>query len=61
MVPLWLRPLVWLNRFFDRHTYRLGALGRWLRRPAGRAVLGWTGLLLLAAAAVLLARWIRWP
>jgi hypothetical protein len=52
---------VWLNRFFDRRTYPLGALGRWLRRPPGRAALGWAGLLLLAAAAVLLVRWLRWP
>lgn len=46
----WLRPLVWCNRTFDRCTAPLGCLGRWLRAPASRSLLGWTGLFLLAAA-----------
>jgi hypothetical protein len=45
-----LRPLLWLNLAFDWSTTWLGPPGRWLRGPGGRAVLGWGGLLLLAAA-----------
>jgi hypothetical protein len=50
---LWWRPLVWGNRLFDSFTFGLGAPGRWLRRPAGRTLLGWTGLILLATAVTL--------
>jgi hypothetical protein len=61
-VPLSLRPLVWLNRGFDRWTMRVGTPGRWLRHSSGRALLGWTGLLLLAAALGIVAfDWIGWP
>jgi hypothetical protein len=60
--PLWLRLLVWGNHLFDRGAGRLGAPGHWLRRPLGRAVLGWTGLALLAAAiGLVLLDWIGWP
>jgi hypothetical protein len=45
-----LRPLLWLNLAFDYATGWLGPLGRWLRGPVGRGVLGWGGLLLLVAA-----------
>ena len=45
-----MRPLEWCNITFDRATSPLGAMGRWLRQPAGRAFLGWTGVLLLLAA-----------
>jgi hypothetical protein len=48
--PGWLRPLLWTNRAFDAGTIWLGPLGRWLRSPGGRAVLGWAGLGLLAGA-----------
>src|SRR5262249_39080656 len=47
----WLQPLVWCNWAFDRATTPLGAPGRWLRQPAGRSVLGWTGLVCLVIAA----------
>ena len=47
-----LRPLWWVNGAFDWGTSWLGAPGRRLRGPAGRSLLGWTGLLLLAAAFV---------
>jgi hypothetical protein len=47
----WLLPLSWCNWVFDRTTTPLGAPGRWLRHPAGRALLGWTGLLCLVIAA----------
>lgn len=52
-VPLLLRPLVWCNRGYDRVALSLGGVGDWLRRPIGRALLGLTGLVLLAAAAAL--------
>ncbi len=52
-VSLPLRPLVWGNRAFDRVALGWGGPGNWLRRPGGRAALGMTGLLLLAAAAAL--------
>jgi hypothetical protein len=51
-----LRPLLWLNLAFDQSTTWLGPLGGWLRGPSGRALLGWGGLLLLAAALV----WLVW-
>jgi hypothetical protein len=55
-----LQGLVWSNRVFDRWAGRLGAPGKWLRRPQGRALLGWTGLLcLVAALLVLLKDWLR--
>jgi hypothetical protein len=59
--PVWLRPLVWSNRAFDRCMAWLGGPGQWLRGHNGRAMLGWTGLGLLAGAlAWLLANQIGW-
>jgi len=59
--PLWLLPFVWCNRAFDGFTVLLGPPGRWLRGSAGRAALGWTGLLMLAAACGLfLGDWFGW-
>ncbi len=47
----WLfQPLLWINQAYDRATPWLGPLGRWLRSPGGRSVLGYTGLTLLALA-----------
>jgi hypothetical protein len=58
---LWLRPLFWCNQQFDSWTIPLGPLGRWLRAPAGRNLLGWTGLLLLAVACGLAVYdWFGW-
>ncbi len=55
------RALLWCNRTFDRSMGRLGAPGRWLRGRYGRAFLGVTGVLLLAAAVVLgTLDWIGW-
>jgi hypothetical protein len=48
-----LRPLLWINRVFDRTVGRLGRPGRWLRGAAGRTLLGWIGLLCLAGALAL--------
>lgn len=45
-----LYPLVWINGGFDLATAWLGPLGRWLRSPSGRALFGWGGVFLLAAA-----------
>jgi hypothetical protein len=59
--PLWLWPLFWVNRNFDRATVPLGALGRWLRGPSGKSLLGWAGLLLLAiAGGIALHDWFGW-
>jgi hypothetical protein len=59
---LWLWPVLLLNRAYDRLTMRLGSPGRWLRHSSGRALLGWTGLLLLAVAlTIVLFDWIGWP
>ncbi len=44
--------LVAINGAFDGCMTWLGAPGRWLGGPRGRTWLGWTGLVLLAAALV---------
>jgi hypothetical protein len=61
--PLWglrrwrpvfiLAPLVWFNIVFDHFIGHFGKPGRWLRQSLGRQVLGWLGLLMLAAALAL--------
>ena len=51
--PWLLRPILRINRLFDTVALGLGAPGRWLRRPAGRTLLGLLGLALLGAAAAL--------
>jgi hypothetical protein len=49
------------NRLFDRAASRLGLVGRWLRGRWGRGLLGFVGVLCLAAAGVLLLLdWIGW-
>ena len=46
---------------FDRWTVPLGRPGNWLRRPAGRTLLGWMGCLMAAAAgALVLSDWMGW-
>jgi hypothetical protein len=57
-VPWALQPLVWSNRAFDRCAGHLGASGRWLRGPRGRAWIGWSGIALLAGAAAW--AWFEW-
>lgn len=58
---LWLRPLVWGNRAFDRCAGSLGPPGRWVSGQTGRTVLGLLGLLCLAAATALVAMdWTGW-
>jgi len=53
--------LPWINYLFDQYTGYLGVPGRWLRRPVGRALLGWTGMLLLATSvAIVILDWIGW-
>src|SRR5262249_7048423 len=51
--PLLLRPILWLTRGFAGLAFSPGSPGRWLRRPAGRTLLGIAGLALLAAAVAL--------
>ena len=53
--PLWLRPVVWCNDTYDASTWWMGHLGRWLRSPGGRTVLGFAGILLLAGALIWVA------
>jgi len=60
-VEPWLLPLVWFNVAFDGLTFLLGPLGRWLRGPTGRAVMGWIGVLLVAGSmAWALFDWMGW-
>lgn len=51
-----LSPVIRFNLAFDRGLARLGWAGRWLRGPAGRMVLGVTGLGMAALAIVWLIR-----
>jgi len=53
-----LQPLVWSNRAFDRCAGRFGAVGRWLRGPRGRALVGWSGVALLVSAGAW--AWLEW-
>lgn len=46
---IWMRPILWCNHAVDCCTVPLGAPGRWLRQPGGRTLLGWAGLMMLAA------------
>jgi hypothetical protein len=46
-----LAPLRAINWCFDQVVLPLGAPGRWLKSRTGRNVLGWTGVLLVLAAA----------
>lgn len=57
----WRMPLGWINRLFDRCAVALGRPGLWLVRSEGRDVLGWIGIgLLLAAAVILAGDWFGW-
>ena len=59
--PWFLWPLVGFNALFDALLTPWGQLGRWLRGPTGRTLLGILGLLCLtAAAAWAAADWIGW-
>jgi hypothetical protein len=56
-----LLPLIWLNTAFDLAAAPFGPMGRWLRGTGGRAFLGWTGIVLLAIAGVLVGmQWVPW-
>jgi hypothetical protein len=44
--------LVGVNVVFNGLTFMLGPAGRWLRSPAGKSFLGWTGIGLLVIALV---------
>src|SRR5438034_7983962 len=61
VAPGWLRPVLWINRVFDRHVLRLGEPGRWLRQSRGRALLGTLGIVSLATAlTIVLHDWFGW-
>ncbi|HVK11855.1 MAG TPA: hypothetical protein VM597_23990 [Gemmataceae bacterium] len=49
-VPGYLWPALVVNWVFDALSYLLGPLGAWLR-GSGRPVLGWTGVVMILAAA----------
>jgi hypothetical protein len=49
-LPVLLWPLWGFNRLFDVVFYLFGPLGGWLRRPFGRKVLGWLGILMILGA-----------
>jgi hypothetical protein len=56
-----LLPLLWFNQGFDKCTFLLGGVGRWLRGTRGRYFLGLAGLALLAAAGLWLVKdWLGW-
>jgi hypothetical protein len=57
----WLGPLGWLNAAFDCCSVALGRPGLWLVRSDVRNVMGWVGVgLLLAAAVILVGDWFGW-
>ena len=54
-------PLLWINQRYDRSTMFLGSLGKLLRGPAGRTLLGLLGIAsLLAALGWVLKDWLGW-
>lgn len=59
MSPLWL-----INGIYDKSTAWLGPIGRWLRSPSGRGIIGFMGLALLLLASAWLAcdysGWTTW-
>jgi hypothetical protein len=56
-----LQPLLWINGVYDRWTSWLGPLGRLLRSPRGRAVIGFVGLTLIGLAIAWSVRdWFGW-
>ena len=58
--PIWLWPVVGVNRTYDGFMTRLGSPGRMLL-GRGRTWLGWIGLLMLTAALVWgILDWIHW-
>lgn len=60
ILAAWFWPLVWINQGFEAGTRSLGKPARWLRRPSGRTLVGWLGLLLLMGAVALLVwDWVR--
>jgi hypothetical protein len=58
--PVWLWPVVGINKIYDALMDGLGSPGRIMRRT-GRAWLGWIGLLMLAAALAWgVLDWLQW-
>jgi hypothetical protein len=60
--PVALLPFVAVNRMFDAAVVGLGPLGEWLCTSAGRAMVGYTGLALLAGSVAWgAAELLGWP
>jgi hypothetical protein len=59
--PLSLWPVVAVNRVFDALMLCFGPPGQWFCTAAGRTLLGYTGMALLATSIALAAGWIGWP
>ncbi len=58
--PLWLWPIIGINKAFDAPTYSLGRTGSWVRE-SGRTVAAWIGVgLIVAAVAWVAIDWLTW-
>jgi hypothetical protein len=58
--PLWLWPVAGINQMYDALMASLGTPG-WIMRGTGRTLIGWIGLLLLAAALAWgVFDWLQW-
>ncbi len=61
LLGLALAPLYWLNGIFEGATGALGPIGKLLRAPAGRNLLGISGLVMLGLAIAWLVKdWLGW-
>src|SRR5262249_2414310 len=61
LISFCLLPLYGMNRAFDCCTAPVGPLGRWLRHPLGRNLLGIVGLGLIGVAlAWVIKDWLGW-
>jgi hypothetical protein len=59
--PYWLRPMLLINRAFDRCTGWFGPPGRWAQSQEGRSLLGWIGIALCGAAVTwAMLDWMGW-
>jgi hypothetical protein len=59
--PLWVRPLAAASGRFDRLMLDFGFVGRIVVSPAGRGLMGYAGLAMLAASAAwCVLAWVGW-
>jgi len=60
-VPMWVRPLAAISGRFERLMLDFGFLGRIVVSPAGRGLMGYAGLAMLAASAAWgVLAWVGW-